>query len=129
MRQSLIQVVPLSLMRYRTLGDYYDSDAGRIFKVADLGNEDYEFLIAIHEQIEEYLTRKAGIRETDIADFDKHFEAERDIGLHKPEDEPGNDPRAPYRPQHRFAENIERLIAAELGVDWFAYERTCVEAL
>jgi hypothetical protein len=37
--------------------------------------------------------------------------------------EPGDDPRAPYHKQHVFAENIERLLAAELGVDWSAYDK------
>ena len=30
---------------------------------------------------------------------------------------------APYRKEHFFATNLERLLAAELKVDWFEYDR------
>jgi len=35
--------------------------------------------------------------------------------------EPGDDPRAPYYREHQFASGMERLMAAELGVDWQQY--------
>lgn len=124
-RHLSIDTKPLAQMRYRTLGDYFQRDGRTIIEISDMGNEDYEFLISIHEQIEEYLTRKRGIPEPGIIAFDKMFEAERAAGKWKPEDEPGNDHRAPYRTEHRFAENIERILAAELGVDWAAYESFC----
>ena len=31
--------------------------------------------------------------------------------------------RAPYRKEHQFAENIEKLVARELEVDWPQYNR------
>lgn len=37
--------------------------------------------------------------------------------------EPGDDARAPYQREQFFATNLERLLAAELGVEWFAYDR------
>jgi hypothetical protein len=43
--------------------------------------------------------------------------------LRRSPEKPGDDPRAPYHKQHVFAENIERLLAAELGVDWSAYDK------
>jgi hypothetical protein len=87
-------------------------------RVSDMGNEDYEFLIAIHELIEEHLTRKRGISEAAITAFDVAFEAARTADS---TDEPGDSPNAPYRNEHIFATSIERLIAAELGVDWLSY--------
>jgi hypothetical protein len=36
--------------------------------------------------------------------------------------EPGDDPKAPYHREHRFATRIERLLARELRVDWATYE-------
>jgi hypothetical protein len=42
--------------------------------------------------------------------------------------EPGDHEHAPYRREHFFATNLERLLSAELGVDWFEYDRD-VDAL
>ena len=85
-----------------------------------MGNEDYEFLVAVHELIEQYLCKKRNIKEPDISAFDIEFEKNRQPGN---EDEPGDDPSAPYRKEHFFATSIERLIAAELGVDWQEYDK------
>ena len=38
------------------------------------------------------------------------------------EDEPGDDPRAPYVVQHCIATGVERILAALLGVSWKRYE-------
>ena len=35
----------------------------------------------------------------------------------------GDNVNAPYRKEHFFATNLERLFASELGVDWFEYDR------
>lgn len=135
------QTIPHSEQRYDTVGDYWRTEItdeyhdGTVEKherldlrVSDLGNEDYEFLVLIHELIEEHLTRNDGIPEPVIKAFDEQFEQERAQGLHAVDAEPGHDPRAPYRAQHAFAELIERLVAYELGVNWQAYEKA-IEAL
>ena len=93
-----------------------------------MGNEDYEFLVGIHEQIEEHLTRRKGIREQDIKAFDEMWEKELQEGLHNENEEPGHDPRAPYREYHVFAECIERLIASRMGVDWEAYDNSVMSS-
>ena len=108
-------------MRYDTAGDYYQKNDRLHLEIARQEEEDYEFLIAIHELIEWYLAKKAGIKEFDITAHDVQFEKNRKAGVHGPHDEPGDAYNAPYRRQHRFAENIERLIAQELGVDWDSY--------
>lgn len=113
-------------MRYRTAGDYYyvgNKHQGTMFvDVCKQKHPDYEFLILIHELIEQYLTESRGIPEQEIMDFDLKFEAERELGLHTEEEEPGDDEHSPYKEEHRFAENIERQIAHELGVNWKKYE-------
>ena len=119
-----IDTIPHSEQRYPTVGDYWRP---KLFKnaierlevrVSDLGNEDYEFLVAIHELIEEHLTKKRGIPEEAITKFDIAFEQHRQTNSIE---EPGDSPDAPYKCEHFFATSIERLIAAELGVDWLAY--------
>lgn len=117
--KTTIRTVPHKNQRYATCGDYFtDPDGTTQVRVSAMGNEDYEFLVSIHEQVEEYLTRKRGIRESDIKAFDEHFERFRSSGN---TDEPGDDPKAPYRNEYCFAENIERQIAFELGVNWAEY--------
>jgi hypothetical protein len=114
-----IKTQPYSEMRYDTVGDYlYNDDEMNVY-VADLGNDDMNFLVGIHELIEMYLTKKRGISEESISDFDKQFEENRPEGN---TDEPGDDKNSPYKREHFFATTIERLIAAELNVDWKEYD-------
>jgi hypothetical protein len=121
-----IHSLPHEAQRYPTVGDYEDDVHGTHIRISDMGNEDYEILVAIHEMVEQYLCRKRGISEKKITAFDKKFEREREAGKWTTE-EPGDDPRAPYRKEHFFATNIERQIAYELGVDWKEYDRLCAE--
>jgi len=103
--------------RYDTCGDYILYPNGEIvIKVSKTGNADYNCLIALHELIEVFLTQKRGISEESIAKFDIKFEKKRKKGN---TDEPGD--FGHYKREHRFAENMERLLAHELGVDWNKY--------
>jgi hypothetical protein len=81
----------------------------------------YEVLVAVHEIIEMALTRQRGIAEERITEFDIKFEQNKAQGVVA--GEPGDNINAPYRREHFFATNIERLVAAELDVDWFEYDR------
>ena len=113
-------------MRYPTAGDYYWKGPKLRFDICKQVNNDYEFLILMHELTEEYITRKRGITEQEIMDFDLLYEKEREEGLHSESDEPGHDLRAPYRQEHIFAECIERMLAYELGIDWMTYEKDII---
>jgi hypothetical protein len=108
-----------SEIRNSGLGDYYYVTGGDLIvktymKDADSYNE--AWLIAMHELIEQRLTEHAGIEESDIDKFDRMIDENGGQA-----DEAGNEPNSPYRLQHRFAENIERMLAHELKVDWFNY--------
>ena len=120
-----IDTIPHRQHRYPTVGDYWRPATQRTgsperleVRVSDMGNEDYEFLVAIHELIEEHLTRKHGISEEAITAFDVAFEATR-----TPDDnsEPGDALEAPYRSEHQYATYIEKQLAYALGVNWFEY--------
>lgn len=102
---------------YPTVGDWIFDDGDLHVMVSRMA-EDYTFLVAIHEMIEAYLCYKRGIAEEVVTQFDSDF-----IGI----GEPGDSPDAPYREEHFFATTIERLIAAELGVDWEAYDEAVRE--
>ena len=108
--------------RYNTIGDYYEDGEGWTFDVLKM-TADYEFMVIIHEMIEWYLTQRRGLSEEAIATFDKNFKEEQSRGEHADVDEPGEAPDCPYKDEHFFAANIERMIADKLGADWKEYDR------
>src|ERR1051326_3142742 len=116
-----IETIPHESQRYPTVGDYWQEGDVEQVRISAMEDWRYEVLVTIHELTEMALTRHRGISEQEITDFDITFENERRNG-HRAE-EPGDDPHAPYRREHTFATNLERLLAAELNVDWFEYER------
>lgn len=116
-----IKVIPNSEQRYDTVGDWwFNPDNSKLFiRVSRMNNSKYENLVAIHEQIEALLCLERGIDEKKITAFDIKFENNREPGN---ADEPGDDEKAPYKKEHFFATSIERLMAAELKVDWKKYD-------
>lgn len=129
-----IDTIPHADQRYLTVGDYWEEcvikgittenpiqlPVRRAIKVSEMGNIDYEFLVAIHEAIEQHLCHKHGVEEESITQFDMQYEQARPAGNVQ---EPGNDTRAPYYHEHQFATSIEMQIAAALGVDWDTYDQ------
>lgn len=109
----VIETIPHHEQRYVTAGDYWDDSNGKQVRVSELGDWRMELLVAIHELIETALCDVRGIAEPDVMAFDM---------AHPDADDPGSLPEAPYHKEHMFAEEIEHLIADELGVDWTDYE-------
>lgn len=122
MRTIHIKSIPHSEQRYETVGDYWVDEHNGVqeVRVSDVGNPDYEFLVAMHELVELYICRHRCISEESISAFDEEFEKNRQPGN---TDEPGNSPKAPYRREHAFATRVEKMIARQLGVDWEEYDR------
>jgi hypothetical protein len=124
-----IQTIPHKEQRYETPGDWWFDEKGNLeIRVSDMGNLEYEGLVALHELIEVQLCKKRGITTEQVDAFDKQYEADREKGLHGEDDEPGDDPQAPYKKEHFFATNLECLMCGELGLDFKEYEKT-VQAL
>jgi hypothetical protein len=122
-----IETIPHAEQRYPTVGDYWDDSDGVVqVRVSDMKDWRYEALVVVHELIEMFLTKARNIAEQDISDFDIKFEQSREEGLVT--GEPGDHVNAPYRREHFFATNLERLLSSEMGVDWFDYDRD-VDAL
>ncbi len=117
--------IPHAQHRYPTVGDWL-TDHGHVSHiiVSDMGNEDYSFLVALHELVEAWLCTKRGISQEAVDKFDMDFEQGRDFG---DESEPGDDPCAPYNAEHHFASKIERLVADELGICWDHYDNAVSE--
>jgi hypothetical protein len=116
----IIETIPHKSQQYPTVGDWRRDAEGnlRIFVSEEIGDK-YALLVAIHELIEVSLCEDRGITVEEVDAFDKAFENNRAKGN---VDEPGDDPKAPYRKEHFFATSLERLMAAELGVDWQKYD-------
>lgn len=127
MKTTIIETVNHKSQDYETCGNYGTYKGINWIKISKLSSPDREFLVAVHELVEQYLCQKRHISDKEICAFDIKFEKERKLGKHTPEEEPGDDQKAPYRREHFFATNIERQIALELGVDWTKYEKECVD--
>lgn len=109
-----MKVIPHNWQDYNTVGNYFTtSDDIRVIFVSDLLNPNYEYLIFLHEMVEQYLCFKNGIQEKDIDKFDME---------HPELDEPGNNPKAPYFKQHAFATEIEAKMSVALEINWSDYE-------
>lgn len=102
----------MRLAAYREDGSgdwYWDTKTGDLhIKVAgaDVWEQEEKFLIALHEMIEARLCFKSGVTQGAVDRFDSKFEGDG---------EPGDDPGAPYRVQHRQAMLIEHMAALFLG--------------
>ena len=111
-----IQVIPHQCQRYSTVGDWigFRTDVLQI-NVSDTGSEDYNFLIALHEMVEAYLCKRAGITMEQVDAWDlTHLDSE----------DPGSLSDCPYREQHEFATFVEKNMCWEMQLDWGKYEDT-----
>lgn len=109
---------------YETVGNYwYDENGVLQIRVSDLGDEFMEKMVAIHEMVEEATTKKKGIPEKVITDFDLNFEEERLMGLHSDDEEPGFANDSPYLQEHTLATAVEMMMCAHAGVKWNEYEQ------
>lgn len=117
------KTIPHREQRYETVGDYFYDEEGLQFRVSEMNDKRYSFLVFIHELIEWFLVDREGIKIDDIDAFDIEYEKNR-----KPGDvsEPGNDPKAPYYKQHQIATLVERVLASLIGVDWEEYDKEVV---
>jgi hypothetical protein len=119
----VINTIPHKDQVYDTCGNWYwDHDGTLQIQVSELGGEMLEVLVGIHELIEALLCRKHNVSGDDVTRFDIKFEKEREEGKHIHGEEPGDDPRSPYRKEHSAAEFAERAAASALGVGWDTYE-------
>lgn len=116
-----IKIIPHKNHRYTTVGDwFFDDKTGDLeIRVSKLSDWRRQLLIAVHELCEVAICTHEGISTEVVDKFDKDFEANRSP---ENEDEPGDEPTAPYVKQHCIATGIERILAAALDVQWKTYE-------
>jgi len=113
----IIESIPHKDQRYDTCGDYWIDPKDRTvhIKVSELDSLPEMLCIAIHELVEWALCDVEGIDNDEITSFDEAHDGADGS-------EPGDDTSAPYYKQHQIATGVERIVAAEMGVDWAAYE-------
>lgn len=115
-----IETIPHQNHRYPTVGDWFFEPNGDLtIRVSQLSDWRLEMLVAVHELVEVIACKHDGVTQAETDKFDMDFEATRRPG---DEDEPGDDPAAPYSKQHCLATGVERILAAHLGVSWKEYE-------
>lgn len=111
-----IQTIPHKEQRYDTCGDYWEDSENVIhFRISQMSDTRYEWLVMVHELVEWCLVKIAGISMQSIDDFDMNYDNSKG--------EPGDDHEAPYFMQHQLATALERLFAVMLGVLWKDYEK------
>lgn len=124
-----VETIPQSAMRYKTAGDYWvDEDGTWQIRVTDMGDWRAEFLVAYHELTELAQCIDRGIAEEAITAFDVDWEARKAAGEEMEAEEPGNDPEAPYHPEHLFSISMEMLMAQQLRMPWVRYNQVVDEA-
>lgn len=115
-----IQTVKPPLIRHEQVGDWTYSEARPSFVVSvssEVKTDESKLAVAIHELIEAFLCRRNKIEDGTVCQFDKMFESERKAG-HWKDEEPGDDPRSPYREQHQRATHVERAVCHALEITW-----------
>lgn len=123
----IIETIPHADQRYPTVGDWTiasEEDGSPVINIRvsrEVGDWRAQALVAMHEAIEALLCIEARVTQSQVDAFDMAYEKDREAGNRNPEDEPGDDPCAPYYKQHQIATGFERILAAELKVYWNTY--------
>jgi hypothetical protein len=108
-----IETIPHNCQRYITAGDWQFTGDELLINVSETGNEDSNFLVALHEFVEAYLCKKAGVTEEQVDKWDKD---------HPDSIDPGALPGCPYQREHQFALHVEKEMAWFMGVKWLEHE-------
>lgn len=111
MKPIIIGTVPLRYMRYDTEGDYFEQGGITIIRTVPYSNPHAEFITAMHELLECYLTTIRGIQEPDVMAFD----------INSKLDDPGASTFAPYHREHMSAVKLEKFLCREIGIPYKDY--------
>ena len=117
--QISITSVPQTSIRSKQAGDWSFTDSGDLMiLVLETLPEKSQIAVAIHEMIEALKCRERGTSDVAVSQFDDQFLVECNEGKHGPADEPGDDPRSPYREEHRDATRVEKAVCKAIGLSW-----------
>ena len=118
-----VETIPHNQQRYDTVGDYWiDKDLTLQIRISRMRIVWFEWFVLIHEIVEIAICLFYKISFNKIDKFDIQFEIDRKDGIHGENDEPGDDPDAPYKNAHCFATSVERMVCAVFGLSWKEYD-------
>lgn len=114
-----ITVIPDSEHRYPFTGaDWYFSQDGNLeVRVSKLSDWRREICLGFHEAVEAVLCRHNGVSQAAVDAFDSEYDKTHASDLNA-----GDEPLAPYHHEHSIATAVERILAAELRVQWGEYD-------
>lgn len=114
-----ITVIPESEQRPEVNGcDWFWDDKGDLqVRVSPLSDWRREVLLGIHEAVEAIMCKHNGVTQQQVDAFDIEYDKTHTFDVNA-----GDDPAAPYAREHCFATAIERILCAELDVNWLEYD-------
>lgn len=114
-----IKVIPESQQRACVNGCdwYWDDNNDLQVRVSPLSDWRHEVLLGIHEVVEAIMCRHNGVTQEMVDAFDVEYDKTHAVDINA-----GDDPASPYKREHTLATAIERIICAELEVDWKTYD-------
>ena len=118
------------LRSHPDIGDYQVNadNSPAVIAAADTGDDISNCAVLIHEIVESLYNWVHGVKEQDVTRFDQMWFKEQEEGKHREDDEPGYDPRAPYRDGHLVAERVEREFLIQCGLTWEQHMENCENA-
>lgn len=125
MKDIVIKTIPIEEQRYNTAGDYWETDDQIHFRITKQENEMSEVAILLHEVTEFFLTRKRGLTEPEITEYDLLWENRFNHGINKA-DEPGMEGDCPYKDEHETSLMIEKIFCWAAGVDWKKHDEQII---
>lgn len=115
-----IKVIPESEMRPEVNGAdwFFDSNGDLQVRVSPMSDWRREVLLGIHEAVEAIMCMHNGVSQAAVDAFDLEYDKTHAFDVNA-----GDDPKAPYVREHCLATAIERILCAELEVNWQEYDQ------
>lgn len=116
----ILTTIPHNWQDYKTVGNYGYANGTFLIFASEMKDWKYSAMILLHELVELISVRANSISLKFCDQFDFMYEKERAMGYHG-SNEPGDDPRCPYRKHHNISNYIERLVSEHIGIDFCKY--------
>lgn len=115
-----IKVIPESEQRAEVNGaDWFFDSAGDLqVRVSPMSDWRREVLLGVHEAVEAIMCKNNGVTQAAVDRFDQEYDKTHTFDVNA-----GDDPDSPYVHEHCLATAIERILCAELEVNWESYDR------
>lgn len=97
---------------------FFDENGDLQVRVEPLSDWKRETLLAVHETVEAIMCKHNGVTVQSVDEFDLEYDKTHSSDLNA-----GDDPKAPYVREHCLATAIERILCAELEVNWSEYDK------